>query len=145
MSLEIVLSSIAVVCAGLALQSQSPATYFPAAEVDASFAKGGTLLESGNVRVMTATRTTGGEAEAHATDVDVFHVLEGTATFLVGGTITGAHDIRPGETRGPALEGGTPYDLKPGDVIMIPAGVPHWFKAVTGRFRYYVVKVGKDG
>ena len=34
----------------------------------------------------------------------------------------------------------TPRELRAGDVIVIPRGVPHWFKSVTTPFRYYVVK-----
>ena len=117
--------------------------YYPASEVDASFQKGGTLLTLDNVRVMTATRTAAGEAELHATDADIFHVLEGTATFVTGGTIAGARDTAAGETRGTGIEGGTTRQLAAGDVITIPAGVPHWFKVVNGRFRYFVVKVGR--
>ena len=124
-------------------QTPTGATYFPAAEVDASFAKGGptVLLQTGSVRVLTPTRMQGGEAEAHATEADIFYVVEGHATFLVGGTVSGAHETAPGETRGPSLDGGTPYELKAGDVITIPAGVPHWFKSTQGKFRYLVVKV----
>jgi mannose-6-phosphate isomerase-like protein (cupin superfamily) len=118
--------------------------YYPASQVDASFAAGATLVTVGNVKVMTATRTVAGEAERHATDTDIFHVLEGSATFVTGGAIVGAHETAPGETRGSAIEGGTPHQLAPGDVITIEAGVPHWYKSVTGRFRYYVVKVGKQ-
>jgi quercetin dioxygenase-like cupin family protein len=125
----------------LTLEAQAPARYFPASDVDASFAKGGTLLEAGNVRIMTATRTGTGEAEVHEHDIDIFHVLEGSATFMVGGTLSGGHQTAPGETRGTAVEGGTEYQLKTGDVITISAGVPHWFKVVDGRFRYFVVKV----
>jgi quercetin dioxygenase-like cupin family protein len=134
-----------VAAAGLTIGAQSAtptATHYPAAAVDESFAKSGTLLEIQNVRVMTATRTKAGEAEAHANDADIFHVLEGTATFIVGGTITGAHETAPGETRGTGLDGGEAYELKTGDVITIPVGIPHWFKSVQGPFRYYVVKVG---
>jgi mannose-6-phosphate isomerase-like protein (cupin superfamily) len=120
------------------------ATYYPADTVNESFAKGGpaVLLQTGNVRVLTPTRTQGGEAEMHATEADIFYVVEGAATFLVGGAITGAHETTPGETRGPSLDGGTPYELKVGDVMTIPAGVPHWFKSTQGKFRYLVVKVG---
>ena len=133
----------AALATGARAQTPGGATYFPAAEVDASFAKGGptVLLQAGNVRVLTPTRMQGGEAEAHATEADIFYVVEGTATFLVGGAITGAHETAPGETRGPSLDGGKPYELKVGDVITIPAGVPHWFKATQGKFRYLVVKV----
>jgi quercetin dioxygenase-like cupin family protein len=138
--------SLIAACAGasvltMTLEAQAPARYFPATEVEASFAKGGTLLEAGNVRILTATRTGVGEAEAHQHDIDIFHVLEGSATFIVGGTMTGGHETAPGETRGTAVEGGTEYQLKANDVITISAGVPHWFKVVDGRFRYFVVKV----
>jgi quercetin dioxygenase-like cupin family protein len=134
-----------VAAAGLTVGAQSAAqsaTYYPAAAVDESFAKSGTLLEIQNVRVLTGTRTQVGEAERHAHDSDIFHVLEGTATFIVGGTITGARETAPGETRGTGLDGGKVYELQTGDVITIPVGIPHWFKSVQGRFRYYVVKVG---
>jgi mannose-6-phosphate isomerase-like protein (cupin superfamily) len=137
-----------VLVAGLAAsaraQSATGAEYFPADAVNAAFAKGGptVLLKTGNVRVLTPMRTQGGEAEVHATEADIFYVVEGNATFVVGGTISGAHETAPGETRGTGLEGGAPYELKTGDVITIPAGVPHWFKATQGRFRYLAVKVG---
>ena len=137
------LCMLMVASGGYALgQTQTAVKYFPASDVDAAFVKGGVLVDGGNFRVMTPTRTAGGEAELHATDADIFHVLEGTATFIVGGTVTGARETAPGETRGTGLDGGTAYELKTGDVITIPVGIPHWFKSVQGRFRYYVVKVG---
>ena len=43
------------------------------------------------------------------------------------------HDIEGGETR----------QLKKGDFIVIPAGMPHWFKDVPQAVNYYVVKVVK--
>ena len=136
------LCMLMVASGGYALgQTQTAVKYFPASEVDAAFVKGGVLVDGGNFRVMTPTRTAGGEAELHATDADIFHVLEGTATFVTGGTLVGGRETAPGETRGTSLDGGTPYALKAGDVITIPAGVPHWFKDVQGRLRYFVVKV----
>lgn len=39
------------------------------------------------------------------------------------------------------MAGGVPHHLVKGDVIVIPAGVPHQFTAVSGTFLYYVVKV----
>ena len=135
---------VGALAASARAQSPAGAEYFPADTVNAAFAKSGAtvLLQTGNVRVLTPTRTQGGEAEVHATEGDIFYVVEGNATFVVGGAVSGAHETSPGETRGTGLEGGTPYELKAGDVITIPAGVPHWFKATQGRFRYLVVKVG---
>ena len=43
--------------------------------------------------------------------------------------------------RGKYIEGGETRRLVPGDVIIIPNLVPHWFKEVSSPFNYYVVKV----
>jgi quercetin dioxygenase-like cupin family protein len=123
-------------------RAQTPGvTRIPAAQVDATFAKGATLLDAPGYKVMTSTRTAGGEAELHARDTDIFHILEGSATFVTGGTVIGGHETAPGETRGTGLDGGVEQTLSAGDVVTIAAGVPHWFKAVDGRIRYFVVKV----
>ena len=136
--------SIVVVCAVSrpgAADDQSGVKYWPAADVDASFAKGGTLIQTSAFRIMTAQRTGGGEAELHALDRDILHVLEGSATFVTGGTLVGSRETGPGETRATSIEGGVTQALRAGDVITIPKGVPHWFKAVDGKVRYFVVKV----
>jgi quercetin dioxygenase-like cupin family protein len=114
---------------------------FPAADVEALFAKGGTLSDDPAYKVMTATRTAGGEAELHARDTDIFYVVEGSATFVTGGTLVGAHETAPNESRGTGLDGGVEQTVSAGDVVTIEAGIPHWFKAVNGRVRYFVVKV----
>lgn len=129
----------------MSARAQAPVTYVPAREVERSFARGGTLLETGNVRVMTAMRTEAGESEQHAQDTDIFHVLEGTAEFVTGGRIAGGRETAPGEIRGTGIDQGERRTLRAGDVITIPAGVPHWFQAVDGRFRYFVVKVRQGG
>jgi mannose-6-phosphate isomerase-like protein (cupin superfamily) len=124
-----------------AADDQIGVKYFPAADVEASFGKGGTLIQTSAFRIMTAQRTGGGEAELHVLDRDIFHVLDGSATFVTGGTLVGARETGPGETRAASIEGGVTQALQAGDVITIPKGVPHWFKAVDGRVRYFVVKV----
>ena len=44
------------------------------------------------------------------------------------------------ELRGSSISGGEAHQLKKGDVIIVPVGVPHWFKEVSNPFLYYVVK-----
>ena len=51
-----------------------------------------------------------------------------------------AKTTAPGEIRGVSIASGTARDLAPGDVVVIPAGVPHWFERVSNPFTYYVVK-----
>ena len=52
----------------------------------------------------------------------------------------GEHPVADGELRGSAIEGGETRHIGAGDVIIIPHGIPHWFKKVTVPFTYYVVK-----
>ena len=72
---------------------------------------------------------------------DIVYVLEGTATFVTGGTAVDPKTIALNEIRGSAIEGGESRKLVKGDVIVVPHGVPHWFKEVSSPFNYYVVKV----
>jgi len=85
-------------------------------------------------------REKSGQAEIHTQDADIIYVLEGTATMVTGGAAVDAKTIEPGELRGSAITGGETRELKKGDVMIVPAGVPHWFKEVTNPFLYYVVK-----
>jgi quercetin dioxygenase-like cupin family protein len=60
---------------------------------------------------------------------------------VTGGNFTGAKTIAPGETRAQKINGGEEHKLTKGDIIVIPKGVPHWFKEIDGTFDYLVVKV----
>ena len=112
-------------------------------KVAAAFASGGPLLTASNFKVQAGHRTGPGEVEVHDKDTDIFHVLEGTATFVTGGKVLEPRTASPGETRGKELTGGEERRLVKGDVIVIPAGIPHWFKEVNGTFEYFVVKVSQ--
>jgi glc operon protein GlcG len=121
----------------------APVRFFPAKEVDDAFAKGAVLLDGrdGNYMVHASRREKPGLVEIHSKDADVIHVLDGKATFITGGKIVDAKEIAPDEVRGSSVEGGQVLQLAKGDVIVVPAGTPHWFKEVNGPFLYYVVKV----
>lgn len=123
--------------------SNGPVRFFPAKEVDQAFAKGAVLLDGKdtNYAVHASRRETPGQVEIHNQDTDVIHVLEGKATFITGGKIVDAKTIAPDEIRGASVEGGETTHLAKGDVIVVPAGTPHWFKEVQGPLLYYVVKV----
>ena len=79
-------------------------------------------------------------AEIHTADADIVHVLDGTATLITGGTAVNAKETGPGELRGDSIQGGEEHLLTKGDVIIVPAGTPHWFKTTSSPFLYYVVK-----
>ena len=124
-------------------QSSDTVKYFSSAEVHAAFEKGSPLInKDGRTYWVTAgKRDKPGQSELHEKDTDVFYVLQGSATFVTGGKMLEPKTTAPGEMRGSGVEGGETHTLSKDDVIIIPAGVPHWFKDVQGTFLYFVVKV----
>jgi quercetin dioxygenase-like cupin family protein len=118
-------------------------TYFKNSAVTESFAKGAVLYDGQgvNYQVHTSRRAVPGQAEIHTRETDVIYVLDGEATFVTGGKAVDAKETAPDELRGSRIDGGETRKLVKGDVIIVPAGVPHWFKEIQGEFHYYVVKV----
>lgn len=108
-----------------------------------SFDKGGKLMETGEFKIATSRREGPGKVEIHEHDTDIFHIIDGTAEFVTGGTVVDLKNGANGESSGKEITGGETHHLVKGDVIVIPRGVPHWFKEVKGPFLYYVVKVVK--
>ncbi len=111
-------------------------------EVRNAFAAGVPLLEDDTYKIHAGRREAGGLAEVHANETDIFHMLEGSATIVTGGTVVNSRTVAPGEVRGDGIEDGEARVLNAGDVIIIPNGTPHWFKSVeAGPVLYFVVKV----
>jgi glc operon protein GlcG len=117
--------------------------YFPSAEVHAAFDKGSPLLNKDGKTywILAGRRDKPGQSELHQKDTDVFYVLQGSATFVTGGKMLEPKNTASDEVRGSGIEGGESRTLSKDDVIIIPAGTPHWFKDVQGTFLYLVVKV----
>lgn len=126
-----------------------PVTYIESQKVSASFARGAVLVgedenmmhASRNYMVHASHRDKAGVVEIHEFDTDIVYVLKGSAQLITGGTPVGTKTIAPHEFRAPTVSGGDTRKLVPGDVVIIPNGVPHWFKEVEAPFDYYVVKV----
>jgi mannose-6-phosphate isomerase-like protein (cupin superfamily) len=91
---------------------------------------------------MLAYRQHSGGGEVHQNFADVFFVLDGHATVITGGSLVEAKTTAPGEMRGTSVDGGSRQDLKAGDVVHIPAGMPHQTLVADGEsVVYFVVKV----
>jgi glc operon protein GlcG len=119
-------------------------SYWNSREVNEAFTKGSVLFggEDGrNYMVHASHREGPGMAEVHTLDADIIHVLDGSATFVTGGIVENAKPMAPGEIRGTAITNGEERLISKGDVLIEPAGTPHWFKNVPGPLNYYVVKV----
>ncbi len=109
--------------------------------VAAGFEKGKVLVNMGNYMVHASHRDMDGVAEIHTLDTDLIYVLAGSATFITGGSVPDVKAIEPNEFRGATIVGGDSRRIVKGDVIVVPAGVPHMFTEVLGPLDYYVVKV----
>ena len=77
----------------------------------------------------------------HDKETDVIYMVDGEATFVTGGTAVGRKSTKAGQSIGTDIKGGETHKLTKGDVIVVPAGTPHWFKEVPKSVSYYVVKV----
>ncbi|KQM91783.1 MULTISPECIES: cupin domain-containing protein [Sphingomonas] len=68
-----------------------------------------------------------GRPAVHPDENEYATVVAGSGTLLSGGRLVDPHVVNPGLTDGARIEGGTTRALRPGDVLLIPAGVPHGF------------------
>jgi mannose-6-phosphate isomerase-like protein (cupin superfamily) len=125
---------------------QDKATFFGASDMAQAFAKGATLIDQPglNFRASTGRRDTPGQVEVHTGWTDLIYITEGAATFVTGGKMINGKTTAPGEMRGDHIEGGQTYHLEKGSLVIIPAGVPHWFKSIETPIVDYVVKVQKQ-
>jgi mannose-6-phosphate isomerase-like protein (cupin superfamily) len=121
----------------------SAVTYIGHDKVAASIAKGGNLVTAPDLTVLGSHRAGPGQVEVHEKETDVFYVVDGSATFVTGGTMIGGKQTKANQMLGTDIQGGETHHLVKGDVIVIPAGIPHWFKEVPQSINYYVVKVLK--
>lgn len=121
----------------------APVSYYRAENVAKSFAQGAVLFAKPehNYMIHTSRRDKPGMAEVHGKDTDLIYVLEGSATFVTGGRVVDPQETAADEIRGPSIADGETRVLARGDVIIVPAGTPHWFQAVQGPLLYYTIKV----
>lgn len=116
-------------------------SYFEKEKVTATFAKGAVLFDGSDKYMVHAShRDKAGMVELHEQDADIIYVLDGSAVLVTGGEMVGGKVTGPGEIRGTDIKGGETRTISKGDVIIVPAGTPHWFKEVPGPLNYYVVK-----
>jgi mannose-6-phosphate isomerase-like protein (cupin superfamily) len=90
-------------------------------------------------------------AIAHSDITEIYYVINGAGIFVTGGTMTGATAVDPAGTvvkvlvgpsmTGPAIAGGESRRIGPGDVIIVPPGVAHWFGAIESDLDYLVFRV----
>src|ERR1700728_4809922 len=100
------------------------------------------LNEYRNHFTMIALRRKDGGAEIHENYADFFFVVRGSAKLLTGGSVQDGKTVNPGEIRGKDVLNGAETTLNQGDIVHIPATVPHQLLLPEGgTFLYFVIKV----
>jgi mannose-6-phosphate isomerase-like protein (cupin superfamily) len=85
---------------------------------------------------------------------EVYHVIDGSATLVTGPDLVGTKR-RPADletvrlfngpgTNSASVKNGVTHELKPGDVIVIPAGTGHWFTKIDDHITYLMVRIDPD-
>lgn len=85
---------------------------------------------------------------------EVYRILDGTATLVLGPDIVN-RQRRPATQRtvieyngpgnnGESIRNGMTLNLKPGDMVVIPAGTGHWFTKIDDHISYFMVRIDPD-
>jgi len=99
-----------------------------------------TLADYGDHRFRLIYRDADGYPEQHDNIVDVVIVQSGEGTLLLGGKMINPRaSSGAGEYVGTDIEGGERYPLGPGDLVHIPAKIPHSFLVPAGKHITYVL------
>jgi mannose-6-phosphate isomerase-like protein (cupin superfamily) len=100
------------------------------------------LDKMGKYRTLEVHREGDGEVEIHETEADLMVINSGEGTLLLGGTVLNPKKTAPNEIRAPSMKGGEMKPLAAGDVVYIPAKIPHQVMVPAGKqITYFVAKV----
>jgi mannose-6-phosphate isomerase-like protein (cupin superfamily) len=91
----------------------------------------GVLARYGNLALQVSVLTRSGEGEIHAHLDDLMIVQQGSATLITGGTLVDRREL-PNGSKGSGILNGKTQILHVGDVVIIPAGVPHQLLIAPG-------------
>ena len=139
-------------CLGAQAQEASPDVYTPDAlmgmektlesKADASGLATETLKKYATDYSMLAFRSQSGKAELHEKFADFYIVVDGKATLVSGGTMVHGATSAPGEMRGDSITGGKETQIAKGDIVHVPADIPHQLLLHKGdTLKYFIVKV----
>jgi len=107
------------------------------------------------VGVVHRSKTSGAQAGGgieHSQITEIYHVMEGNATLVTGGTMDNTSEfpadhpvvtvLNGPSTRGGPVQNGVSRKIGPGDVVIIPPNTIHWFSEITSdQIVYLVVRV----
>ncbi|MEP6944278.1 MAG: hypothetical protein ABJA02_00055, partial [Acidobacteriota bacterium] len=86
----------------------------------------------------------GADAEVHDHSDDVYYVLKGKATLVLGGTLDAPREASPGEWKSKSISGGQSIEINEGDLVVVPRGTPHQRSVIGKGFSMILIKVFED-
>lgn len=103
------------------------------------------LIDSAGMQLRVAVQheknRSGAAAELHDASDDVYYVLDGSATLVLGGKLEDPKEADPGEWRSPRIIDGKTIEIKKGDLIVVPRGTPHQRSTANKDFTMILIKV----
>src|SRR2546429_9746897 len=93
------------------------------------------------VAVQHENNRTGAAAELHDASDDVYYVLEGSATLVLGGKLDAPKEVEPGEWRSPRIIDGKTVEITKGDLVIVPRGTPHQRSTANKDFTMILIKI----
>lgn len=103
------------------------------------------LIDSAGMELRVAVQhennKTGAAAELHDASDDVYYVLEGGATLVLGGKLDAPKEVEPGEWRSAKIIDGKTFEITKGDLVVVPRGTPHQRSTANKDFTMLLIKI----
>lgn len=103
------------------------------------------LIDSAGMQLRVAVQhernKTSAAAELHDASDDVYYVLDGSATLVLGGKLDAPKETDPGEWRSPRIIDGKTFEIKKGDLVVVPRGTPHQRSTANKDFTMILIKI----
>jgi mannose-6-phosphate isomerase-like protein (cupin superfamily) len=103
------------------------------------------LIDSAGMQLRVAvqheTNKTDAAAELHDASDDVYYVLDGEAKLVLGGRLDSPREVESGEWRSPRIIDGKTFEIRKGDLVVVPRGTPHQRSTANRNFTMILIKV----
>ncbi len=103
------------------------------------------LIDSAGMQLRAAVQheknKTAAAAELHDASDDIYYVLNGSATLVLGGKLDHPKETDPGEWRSRRITDGETIEIKKGDLVIVPRGTPHQRSTENKDFTMILIKI----
>ena len=134
-----------------------PKPFISSKEVAELLAKGEAAHQAGQVMPNTALlrmapytanleyRNSIGTASTHEKEAELFVVIEGSGTLVLGGKLTNESRRDANNLTGTGIDGGTSRTVVKGDMFIVPENTAHWFSTIDGKLAVMTMHLPRVG